>query len=331
MDEKDIKIEDDVIKESVSKRNNSMTKKIRENPWIISTLALAILAIVLVVGGAGLGITGNSISEKKAESIFLNSLSTAGADTSQVEITKIEKEGGLYKFTFDYQGQVYPASYYITKDGSLMGVLSPTSSTTKTNTNTQTTEIPKSDSPEVELFIWSYCPYGVQAQTPFAEVAELLKDSGADFKVNLYYDGHGEHETQQNKIEACIQKVSPDKYWEYAKEFVANIYPKCGSTRDAECNEQESLALMNKLGIDSSAVMSCVESEGQDLIDADYARAQEVGVTGSPTLVINGVKANPSARTADAFKESICGAFNDAPEICGTQLSTEATASSGSC
>jgi protein-disulfide isomerase len=167
------------------------------------------------------------------------------------------------------------------------------------------------------------------AQDPFAEVAFLLKDK-ADFKAVMYHDGHGAYETQQNKIQACIQEVDNENYWDYAAGFVSDIYPKCGQSRDIECDETESITLMDSIGIDSSAIMSCVEEKGTTLIDADRAQARENGVTGSPTILINGVKANV-ARTAEAIKTAICSAYNEAPEECANTLDATAAQAQGNC
>ncbi len=194
-------------------------------------------------------------------------------------------------------------------------------------------EIPKSDRPVVDLFIWSYCPYGVLALGPLADVASLFADK-AEFNTILYYAGHGDYETQQNKIQACIQKIDKDKYWEYAKGFVEEIYPAC--SRDVDCDKNESARLMDSLGIDSSAVLSCVDDEGEDLIAQYYQYARSLGVTGSPTFVINGAIIVSSsdrcpdgniecvvryiARDSESIKQVVCSAFNTQPEECSTQL-----------
>ena len=99
--------------------------------------------------------------------------------------------------------------------------------------------ITQSATPEVGLYIWSYCPYGVTAQVPFAQVAETV-GSSADFQIYLYYAGHGDFELQQNKIQACIQDLGyGDEYWEYSQGFVNNIYPlitsSSGATSSGSC------------------------------------------------------------------------------------------------
>jgi len=300
-----------------------------KNPWMIYTAVLAVIVVVLaffLYSGRG-GVTGDVIDKDKAAEklvAYLNSRTGGG-----VELVSSEEDGSLYKVMVSYQGDEIPV--YVTKDGEyfVQGVVPITASESTPNNSTQTTEVPKSDKPKVELFIWGYCPYGVQAQGPLAEVAKLLGEY-ADFEAVLYYDGHGAYETQQNKIQACIQEIDPDKYWNYAAGFVTDIYPKCGSSRDIDCDKTESIKLMKSLGISSTNVMDCLDSQGADLIAEHAKRASEYGVTGSPTLVINGVKVN-TARTAEAFKTAVCGAFNTAPQECSQTLDSSADTASGNC
>ncbi len=333
MDEKDDFGKDEVSESDDDSKGDSIIEKVRANPWIVATVILAVVVAVMLVSGL-VGITGNvigggAIGTNSAENIFLGYLSNAGADVNSVEITDISESNGLYKIAFSYQDEPYPVPYYVTKDGSLIG---PMAEVEPQGSQTQTSEVPKSDRPVVELFIWGYCPYGVQAQGPLAEVAELLGDY-ADFKAVLYYDGHGPFETQENKIQECIQQIAPDKYWAYAIGFVEDIYPKCSTSRDVGCDKAEAIKLMNSLGITSNDVLSCVDSQGESLLSEASARAGELGVSGSPTIVINGVKANPSSRTAEAFKTAVCEAFTEGnvPEACSTTLDSSTAAASGNC
>ncbi|MBU2497175.1 MAG: hypothetical protein KJ767_03905 [Nanoarchaeota archaeon] len=286
--------------------------------------------IVLAVGFAfgwlirpsvtGAVIAGDTAGQNLVD--FLNERIGGG-----ISLVNVAEEGPLYKVTLLYQGQETFA--YTTKDGEyfIIGaekIVSGTETETNAGTNTNVNKgIPKSDKPSVELFIWSYCPYGVQAQGPFVEVANLLGNT-ADFNVVLYHDGHGAYETQQNKIQACIQKLDKEKYWSYAERFVQEIYPNCGASRDADCDKTESIKSMDSLGIDSTKIMSCVTSEGSTLLNEQIQQARELGVTGSPTLAINGMVVNV-VRNADSFKQAICSAYNNPPGDCGTTLETTAS------
>jgi len=313
-----------------SRKKVSITKKLKQNPWILSTLVFAIIIILFM-----LNLFGSSSGKVSGETVgqnFVNFINLKGG--VNLEYVSVNDFGpNLYEVIVLSEGNQVPV--YITKDGKyFVQILSPLTETenqpsTPSSQNSNSQEITKADVPKAELFIWSYCPYGVTALAPFAEVAKLFGDK-VDFKVVLYYDGHGEHETQQNKIQECIQKYEKDKYWDYAIGFAEDIYSECGSTRDVACNLDKSTELMNSLGIDSTAILSCVESEGTDLFQAASARAKELGVTGSPSFVLNDILLN-LARDAESYKDAACQSFNDVPEECGTELSSNQATTSGNC
>lgn len=318
----------EVKHEEVSEKKKSKVShaiaKMSKNYWMVATVILAILLVaVLVVGNTQ---TMNKDKAAKQTIDFLNAQTGGG-----VELVSVAKSNGFYQVNVSYQSQTIPV--YVTLDGkNLVSGLTPITTvkpTTNTNTNTQTTTVPKSDKPSVELYVWGYCPYGVQAQGPLAQVASLLGKT-ATFTIVPYYDGHGAFETQENKIELCIQKLEPTKYWNYAAGFVKTIYPKCSTARTESCDETEAVALMKTLGINSANVLACVDSQGTDLFNAAKQKAQSNGVTGSPTLIINGVIANV-ARTAEAYKAAVCSAYNTAPAECSTTLDSTAAAAAGNC
>lgn len=333
---------------------SKMKTSLKQNPWMYATIILGIVCIILLFLSFSGGITGNVISEDDMQEQAMNFFNTQLSQTPGT-FKSIEETSGLYVVNVDFQGQTFPL--YFTKDGKWIGqgqeLVSISEDDTSSDSESDGSEltpqnVPKFDKPRVELFIWSYCPYGVQAQGPLAEVAQLLGDS-ASFESMLYYDGHGAFETQENKIQACIQEVAPDKYWQYAEKFVTDIYPKCGSSKDIKCDKDEAVKLMKSLGIDSTKVMSCVDSKGVDLIEADAELASELGVTGSPSLVVNGVKIEvqqsgskayyvfndekiPFARNPETYKKIICSLYNTAPSECDEVLSSSSsTATSGSC
>jgi hypothetical protein len=312
--------------ENSNKKN--FTESLRENPWVGATIVLGVIILIFLLGNltgfTGSSITGSVVAGDDAGQALLDFANEQGANAELVDVVE---EGNFYKVTLSIQEQDIPI--YVTKDGKYFtsSLIPLTDNEENSQENSPTTEVSKSDKPIVGLYIWSYCPYGVTALEPFAKVASLLEDY-ADFKVFLYYAGHGDFEIQQNKIQACIQELEYDAYWKYGETFATEIYDKCYG--DAECDLTESVALMNSLGIDSEKVLSCVESNGEALLEEHYGAAQKVSVTGSPSLVVNGIKVN-SARTAEAFKEVICSGFTTAPEECNQELDSTGTAASGSC
>jgi len=307
-----------------SKKKRNLTESFRENPWIVSTFVLGVFALILIVTSFTGGITGGTISADDAGESLINYLNSVGY--SGFEIKDINKIGDLYEINTLYEEEAVP--FYVTKTGYIIGnSLISILNKKEEPVEAESQEIPKSDKPVVGLYIWSYCPYGVTALGPFAQVESLLEDY-ADFKVYLYYAGHGDFEVQQNKIQACMQDLGENSYWAYAEKFATQIYGKCSG--DIDCDLKESVALMKSLGIDSDKVLACVQSDGESLLEEHYNSAKDFGVTGSPSLVVNGVKVSVS-RTAEAYKDAICSAFNNAPEECGQTLDSIGTTASGSC
>jgi len=58
--------------------------------------------------------------------------------------------------------------------------------------------------------------------------------------------------------------------------------------------------------------------------------AEQYGVTGSPTLIINGVEYSGS-RSSEAYKQAICDAFTTAPSECSQTLSETSSTATGGC
>lgn len=309
--------------EAESKKKKFDVSKL--NYWMVASVVLVVVLIAIVAV--------NSFSEISKQAAQQKIVDLAAASGLNLSVLAVEDKGSFYQINYSIQGQA--GLIDISKDGKYVGQMSAYPETKKTTTtdsssqNTQTTTVPKSDKPKVELYVWAYCPYGILAQGPMAEVANLLKAS-ADFEIVPYYDGHGAFETQENKIELCVQKLYKDKYWAYAAKFVSTIYPKCSATKTVDCDKTESAKVMSSLGIDSAKVMSCVSTDGDALYTAAQAKAQQNGVTGSPSVVINGVISN-AARTADAYKTAVCAAFNNAPSACSSKLNSTAAAASGNC
>ena len=94
-----------------------LTEKLRNNPWIISTFILGLLAIILVVGSVSGGISGKTITQDRAAEYLLSYFESQGG--SGFSIDSIDKEDSFYKINLDYQGQLIP--FYVTRDGYLTG------------------------------------------------------------------------------------------------------------------------------------------------------------------------------------------------------------------
>jgi len=190
---------------------------------------------------------------------------------------------------------------------------------------------PKSDKPVVELFVMSYCPYGTQMEKGILPVVKLLGDK-IDFKIKMvYYAMHGEKEVRENVRQYCIQKEQKSKFLDYLTCFL-----KAG---DAESCLTETK--VNKAKLDTCTAATDKEfsvtknlddqsswlSGRFPLFNVNKADNEKYGVGGSPTLIINGQQSS-SGRDSASLLKTICGAFNDAPKECDSDMSS-ASPSSG--
>ena len=298
----------------------NFTEKVRENPWVLSTLICGVLIIALLISTLAGGI-GN-VSAKAAGEKLLNFYEQMGA--SNLSIGAVKEVSGLYEVDFNYQGQVIPQ--YITKDGkNQITTLNPlTTSSDTSNSNTQTTTVPKSDIPTIELFVMSYCPYGTQMEKAIIPVLNLLKDK-VNFTLRFVsYSMHGQKEVDENVRQYCIQKEQNNKFIPYLSCFL-----KAG----------DSASCLTSAGVDQTQLSSCVSSADTQFsitktadatvasgnyppFDIDKSLNQKYGVQGSPTLIINGVEAQANTRSPEAVKGVICAAFNNVPSECSTTLDT---------
>jgi hypothetical protein len=67
-------MEDSKGEKEIHHHKQTMTEKLRKNPWMISTIVLGILILVFLVND--FGITGKIISEDKAGDIAINFLNS---------------------------------------------------------------------------------------------------------------------------------------------------------------------------------------------------------------------------------------------------------------
>ncbi|MDD3160131.1 MAG: thioredoxin domain-containing protein [Candidatus ainarchaeum sp.] len=312
---------------------------------IIGALASNVMVAYLTIDNSNAKDTNLVLLKNKVE-LYLNDNLLGAEGKAQgvsvyVDDFNNDKSGIYSSIVYMSQGGVVqPVSYiYATATDIIVGgqkfnlntpIELPVASDTNT-TDSSSQELVKSDKPTVELFIWSYCPGGNAALNPFASVALLLKDV-ADLKVVPYYVGHGQYELNQNMVMACIESnVDQNKYFAYLDSFYEDVYSVCSVDSNKEnCDKVNSIALMKKVGIESTAIYSCVDTNGQALFEKNYLKAQEYGVNSSPTFIINGTEQRVS-RNEDAIKQAICSAFNVEPEVCSTELSTTASSVTGSC
>ncbi|MFA5077328.1 MAG: hypothetical protein WC488_02785 [Candidatus Micrarchaeia archaeon] len=199
----------------------------------------------------------------------------------------------------------------------------------------QPAQVPKSDKPVLEVFVMSYCPYGIQAEQAVIPVQTLLKGK-VDFKIRFVdYAMHpSSGEVQENLRQYCMQKEQEDAYWKYLSCFVSS---------------KDSASCLATAGVDKTKLDVCYNTTDQQYnltnmlndkstwlsgayppFPLESNLNDQYGVGGSPTFVLNGVQSQ-IGRTPEGVKAAVCDAFNTPPAECSTTLSTSGTTASGSC
>lgn len=303
----------------------SLGKKLKENPWILSTLVFGIIAVILLMGN--FSVTGHVSGEKVGED-FVNFINSQGV--GEIEFISFEDfSSSLYQIVVNSNGKDVPL--YVTKDGKFyipqifpIGVkeIEPEA------TGPVESNIPKSEKPEVELFVMSHCPYGTQAVKGILPALNTLGDT-VDFDLRFVYyamhPGQGEVEEQLNQY--CIQKEQEEKLFDYLTCFL---------------QEGNGEVCLTEISIDKIKLADCIEVTDTEfsvlvnledqsswlngrfpLFNIDKGLNEKYGIKGSPTLVVNGVVVE-SGRDPASYLDAICQGFNDAPALCGTELTATA-------
>ncbi len=286
------------------KVKKDLTTKLRENPFILSTIVLGGLTIFLLFT-LSFGETGGAISEDKAIDAFEK---FASPQISDIEILGIQRDGNFYQISFN-SSQTGNSAVYITTDGKyLVTGLIPLSiiEDLKPNNNTDNgaTNILKSDVPTAELFVMTHCPYGTQAEKGFIPMMQTLGDL-ADTKIRFVHYFMHDPEKEETSRQVCIREEQSGKWLDYLVCFL----------EDGDADR-----CLTEIGINKDELNDCITNRAEGYYAEDSEFSEDYGVGGSPTLVING-QIISSERSPAAYLDTICQAFNNVPKECETILS----------
>ncbi len=312
-------------KKEKEKIHKKVHEKLKKSGWKLATIALLALLIISIFTGGFKDFFMSNLGEQKAAEEAISYINTnllqAGTKATLNDITD---EGSLYKLnlkvgTLDFQS-------YVTKDGKYLfpqGIdMTEEVEELPAEEETQAQNVPKSDKPVAQSFIFSYCPYGLQFQKALLPVYKLLK-SKANIELVAIGAMHGEYEKQESLRQVCIEnKYNKDKLWSYLEKFMADTkIGACGN--DMTCSKPLAEQIMTQIGIDKSVINDCMLKDAEALYQSQNDEASALGISGSPTFVINGAKVQVG-RNPEAIKKAICNSFNTPPAECSQTLSTTA-------
>lgn len=247
---------------------------------------------------------------------------------AKVTLGAVNDENGVYAVNMTLDGSQGKQDFiaYVTKDGRYMFMQAVDLNNIPEPAKPEPAV--KSDKPTVDLFVMSYCPYGLQEEKAMLPAWALLKDK-ADISLKFVsYSMHGEKEVTENLRQYCIQKDQNDKFIPYLTCFVqSGNYTDC--LKNASIDMTKLDACYNATDAKYS-IMANLNNKSTWLgqfppFDIDKELNDLYGVQGSPTLVING-KSVTANRDPEDIKKAICDAFNNAPAECSTTLSKDSAA-----
>jgi hypothetical protein len=194
-------------------------------------------------------------------------------------------------------------------------------------------EMQKSETPEVLLFVMSFCPYGNVAEDAMDPVVDLLGET-MNFEpiyiVSQTGDGgwtslHGNVELNQDVREKIIYNLYGPDVW---MDYVYKVNAQCNYMDADECWTGPA----EELGINTTEVEGYFSNSTyvDELLGREAMFTAVYGVSGSPTLIING-KTHSIERTPESYRGAICDAYLSPPEVCNETLSEEGGGASGSC
>jgi len=330
----------------MGKKEKTTTSSVLGSKGIMA--GMIIIAVIIISVGI-VYVTGNptgstTVPPEDCGTVVISYVNTNLAQAnSTATLVSVTEKNGMYQIAARYQAR--NVSFYASKDCSLLFTSSYNVKANTTRTpSPPPTPIPepvKSSRPSTELFVMSFCPYGVQAENVMEPVVGLL---GTKANITVRYIAsvngttvdsvkslHGVTEAKEDLRQLCIAKYYPQEFWLYLMDFNKNCQNASVRQNPVSLNACGTDA-SQKAGIDNQRIETCSSgSEGLVLLRADEAITKNYKVTGSPTLIINGRRYS-GQRTPEAYKQGICAHFETQPAECSVNLSAQAiAASSGSC
>lgn len=160
--------------------------------------------------------------------------------------------------------------------------------------------------PTLQVFVMSYCPYGIQMEKGVLPAYELLKGK-ANFKIRFVsYTMHGQQEEDENSRQICLREETK-QFWQYLSCFT---------------DKGDASACMKEAGVGEDKMNDCMANRAKDYMAADKELNEKYGVGGSPMNILNENEVQIYPRSPEDVKKAVCDAFTSKPSECNTKLDT---------
>lgn len=306
----------------------------------IAILAIIITGVLVFVNMSGntafsflnlpFSMSKDAVAKKSIDYINANLLNPGNT----ANLLNSQYESGMVKISLNVNGNQLAA--YASKDGKLLFInppskidepfVNPNAPLTAEQIKKTCDVTPKVDKPMLDVYIVSQCPYGLQIQRAMDNAIANIP-ALADY-MQVRYIGdivngkitamHGDAEAQENLRQICIRDEQRSKYWAYV-----SCYIKEGDGAACQASEK----------IDSDKLEGCVKDSNRGLAYAkeDFDLNKKYKVTGSPTILLNGVVASEfsyGGRSSDAIKKMITCSSNAELPFASIELNTQPAATS---
>ncbi len=319
--------------------------------WKIFSMLLAVLLIASVLTSGFTSIPYLSSAGADEDEIKQNVLDLVNQNLQsygvEATITSMELKDGLYEVELDVAGQSMPA--YVSEDGKYLYPqrvdMNEEVGTATGSATAAPEDIVKADVPNLKMFVMTFCPYGQQAEDGLGPALELLGNSvefephfviysdyasrmGAEWsdfcydEEEKYCSMHGRGELDEGVRQLCVYMDNPEKWWDY----VNAINSQCSYQNINSCWE----GVADSVGLDTTKIQNCYDTKAETILEREVLLNKKFNVQGSPTVLLNDAPYN-GGRSPENYKAGICASFNEAPESCQNELSSENSEAEGSC
>jgi len=313
--------------------------------WKYATIVLVIVLVALVytngnatsfaIGSLNIGVGGSSQDAVVDSAVdFINENLLLGMATASVDAVSVENN--LYKLDLiiTYRdGLIEEFSSYVSKDGKTLFptaiAMDEVEEDVEDDTEDDTTDddevLPEIDystsqhkgAVNAKITLVEYtdfeCPFCFKGFETIEQIVEAYGD-----EINLIYKNFplSFHANAQKAAEAAECAGDQDMFWE--------MYETLFQNNDALAVD-DLKAYADDMGLDTEQFNACLDNdEKAELVQQDLADGQSLGITGTPTFIINGKKivgAQPFEVIEEVIKEEL--AKDDTVEEDTTEDDTE--------
>lgn len=283
--------------EHSNKKETTLTDKFRENPWVVSTIVLGIVAVILLLNSFAGGMTGAAVGVANQDDVqaSVQDYLDIVYPGQGLEVTQAIFNEGVYEVSILVDGQMAPSPLYVSSDGKIAGtpielVIQEVQNNGGGSNPTGPIEVsvdddPVKGNPSSPITIIEFsdfeCPFcGKFYEETYSQLISTYVNTGKASIVFRDFPLSSIHPNAQKASEAAQCAFEQGKFWEYHDKLFENQ-----QALDVDDLKQYAKDLrLNALQFDE-----CLDSgKYEEEVLNDVEEGASYGVTGTPAFFING-------------------------------------------